>query len=259
MTQALRQHWVAASSLLVALMLTAMVYIWNQSAINAFQETSRKAGFVLETLTLEGLQRTKRSDVLALLDMDAGMPLMAVNLADVQKSIEALPWVRRASVTRVLPGDINIVVEERAPFALWQLDGKLSLIDNEGIVIKKSGLAAFADLPIVVGNFAQKEMQSLFNLIETTPVITDQIRSLVRVGDRRWDVLFESGIRLKLPADQAEAYSSEAAWKKFVELEQKHRLLAREVSVIDMRVRDRLIMRVTPAGRRMMDGKEWAT
>lgn len=259
MTHLLRQHWLAFSGLLALSAGAAVFYSLKLPAFNLFQETSRQAGFVLETLTVEGLERTARNDVLARLDMDAGMPLMAVNLDEVQQSIEALPWVKRAVVTRVLPGDIKISVEERMPFALWQMDGKLALIDGDGTVIIRSGLASFADLPIVVGAFEASGMQSLFAMVKETPALLGQIRSLVRVGERRWDIVFENGVRLKLPADQALTYNSQMAWEKFLELEQKHRLLAREVSVIDMRIKDRLIMRVTPAGRRVMDGKEWAT
>lgn len=259
MTLTLRQHWIAFSGLFTLIVIVSAFYLLKLPVLNFFQETSRQAGFVLETLTVEGLERTARNDVLARLDMDAGMPLMAVNLDEVQRSIEALPWVKRAVVTRVLPGDIKIVVEERIPFALWQMDQRLALIDGEGTVIIRSSLASFADLPIVVGSFDAADMQALFSMVSETPSLLGQVRSLIRVGERRWDIVFENGVRLKLPADQALTYNSQMAWEKFIELEQKHRLLAREVSVIDMRIKDRLIMRVTPAGRRVMDGKEWAT
>ena len=86
-----------------------------------------------------------------------------------------------------------------------------------------------------------------------------RVTTVVRVGERRWDLIFDNGIRVKLPDNSDPKYKSSTAWERFVRLEKKHRLLAREVSVIDMRIADRLIMRVTPAGRRMMDGKEWAT
>ena len=197
--------------------------------------------------------------MLALLDVDAGMPLMAVDLDVVQGRIEALPWVRRATVTRVLPGDINIEIEERVPFALWQHDGKLRLIDREGVVITRHGLTAFADLLMIVGQGGPGHIDALQRALNLAPDLATRIKSVVRVGERRWDLLFDNGIRVKLPDDSDPTYMSNTAWERFARLETKHRLLAREVSVIDMRIPDRLIMRVTPAGRRMMDGKEWAT
>ncbi len=64
---------------------------------------------------------------------------------------------------------------------------------------------------------------------------------------------------MKLPEEFLTDYNGDAAWDKFVRLEAAHNFLAREISVLDMRVADRVVVRVTPTGRRMMDGKEWAT
>jgi len=256
---AIREYWVTIAAGLALVLVAAGLTVGKPLAQSWMQETSRQAGFVLSTLTINGIDRTSQEDVLALLDVDAGIPLMAVNLDTLQSRIEALPWVRRATVTRVLPGDINIVIEERKPFALWQLDGKLRLIDNEGIVITRQGLTTFAALPMLVGKGAPDHIAALYDTLGSSSELVARIKTLVRVGERRWDLLFDNGIRVKLPDNKDEVYSTEAAWKRFVRLEEKHRLLAREVSVIDMRIADRMIMRVTPAGRRMMDGKEWAT
>lgn len=248
---------VALASLLLGASVAATVAMPTMQ--NWMQETSREAGFVLSNLNIKGNVRTSDNAILALLDIDTGMPLLAVDLDALQARLEALPWVRRASVTRVFPGDINIDIEERQPFALWQKDGKLRLIDSDGVVITGRGLTAFAELPMIVGEGAPEHIATLHHTLAQASDLSGRVKTVVRVGDRRWDLLFDNGIRVKLPDDTDPAYTSEAAWKRFARLEQKHRLLAREVSVIDMRIADRLIMRVTPAGRRMMDGKEWAT
>lgn len=256
---AIREYWLTISTLLALSLATVFFTVGKPLAQQWMQETSRQAGFVLSNLTISGAERTARNDILALLDVDAGMPLMAVDLMAVQSRIEALPWVRRATVTRVLPGDLNIEVEERVPFALWQQDGKLRLIDREGVVITRYGLTAFSELLMIVGSGGPAHVTALYQTLNVSPELAARIKSVVRVGDRRWDLLFDNGIRVKLPDDSDLSYKSVTAWERFTRLEAKHHLLAREVSVIDMRIPDRLIMRVTPAGRRMMDGKEWAT
>jgi len=255
----IREYWLMITTGLVLLLAAAVLIIGRPVVQNLMQETSKQAGFVLSNLTISGTERTERNAVLALLDIEAGIPLMAIDLNVLQTRIEILPWVRRATVTRILPGDININIEERVPFALWQRDGKLRLIDGSGVVITQHGLASFADLLMIVGEDAPAHISSLQKTLSLAPALAGQIKTVVRVGERRWDIVFESGVRVKLPDDSDLAYTSGAAWKRFARLETKHRLLAREVSVIDMRIADRLIMRVTPAGRRMMDGKEWAT
>ena len=256
---AVREYWLMITTVLL-LAFTAIFFTFGQSFAQGWvQETSRQAGFVLSNLSISGTDRTAREDVLALLDVEAGIPLMSVDLDGLQTRIEALPWVRRATVTRLLPGDINIEIEERVPFALWQRNGKLRLIDQDGTVITRHGLAAFSELPMIVGEGAPQSIGSLYAALGKAPDLAARVKTVVRVADRRWDLLFDNGIRVKLPDDSEVSYTSLTAWERFVRLEAKHRLLAREVSVIDMRIADRLIMRVTPAGRRMMDGKEWAT
>jgi len=259
MTTVLRNHWIATSAFVTVLALAVAALFGQAFAATWMQETSRQAGFVLSNLSIEGNVRTRQADILATLDIDTGMPLMAVDLQALQHRVEALPWVRLVTVTRILPGDINLHIEERKPFALWQRAGQLRLIDEEGVVITQRGLTAFSGLPMIVGDGAPHEMGKLFQMLSAAPDLAQRVKTAVRVGDRRWDLLFDNGIRVKLPEDLDPVYGSDKAWSRLDRLEKQHRLLAREVSVIDMRIPDRLIMRVTPAGRRMMDGKEWAT
>ncbi len=255
----LREHWLTFSTAVMLLVAALFATIGKPVTADWVQEASRDAGFVLTNLTISGAERTSERDILARLDIDTGMPLLAVDLKKLQARIEALPWVRRAAITRILPGDLNIKIEERVPFALWQRGGKLRLIDTEGVVITRRGLTAFSDLLMIVGDGGPTEVGRLYETLRLAPDLADRIKTVVRVGMRRWDLLFENGIRVKLPDDSKASYTSVTAWKKFAQLEAKHDLLAREVSVIDLRMNDRLIMRVTPAGRRRMNGKEWAT
>ena len=254
----IRENWLIVS-MGILLLLSAIIFAAGRPFAQDMMQATSNAGFVLSKLDIEGIDRTERKQILALLDVDAGMPLMSIDLNALQTRIENLPWIRRASVTRVLPGDIKINVEERVPFALWQRGGKLRLIDQEGIIITRHGLAGFSDLLMIVGNDAPNHIAPLRETLNRAPRLAAEIKTVVRVGERRWDLLFNSGIRVKLPDDSDPVYNSISAWERFVRLEAKHRLLAREVSVIDMRIADRLIIRVTPTGRRMMDGKEWAT
>jgi len=255
---AIREYWLIIGTG-VLLLFSAIIFTVGRPFANDVMQATGSAGFVLSNLEITGTKRTERKDVLALLDVDLGMPLMSIDLNALQVRIENLPWVRRASVTRVLPGDINIKIEERVPYALWQKAGKLQLIDDEGVVITRRGLAGFSDLVMIVGEEAPKHIATIRKTLSLSPKLAAEIETVIRVGERRWDLVFGNGIRVKLPDDSNPNYNSVSAWERFVRLEEKHRLLARELSVIDMRIADRMIIRVTPTGRRMMDGKEWAT
>lgn len=235
----------------VAVLLKTDANIW-------WMETTSDAGLVLSNIEISGLERTKIRDVEAVLDIDTGMPLLAIDLVALQERVEALPWVKEATINRQMSGDMIIEVKERVPFALSQLNGQVNLIDAEGVAITNRGLGAFEDFVLLVGKVSRQHLMEFQALVEVYPEIGARIRSAIWVNERRWDVVFKNGIRVKLPSALAEAYNLQSAWKRFADLNRQHRLLDREVSVIDMRMNDRLVVRVTPAGRVKMSGEELA-
>ncbi|TNE62741.1 MAG: FtsQ-type POTRA domain-containing protein [Alphaproteobacteria bacterium] len=233
---------------------------WQAPVIEGwFVERTRDAGFVLSSLSIEGMERSRRSEVLAALDVDDGMPLLAIDLGQMQKQLEALPWVKRAEVTRVLPGELHIRLTERHAYALWQDKGRVYVIDADGTVITTRGVKEFAHLMLVVGDGAQGRVHALQTMLDETPELAAKVRTAVRVGERRWDLIFDNGIRVKLPEDDQVPYGAQAAWSRFVEYENKHRLLEREVMVIDMRLPDRMVLRVSPDGHKRMEADESLT
>lgn len=232
--------------------------VWQHAASEWFMETSRDAGLVLTDLNITGLERTKEHSVLAVLDVDNGMPLLSVDLKSLQARVEALPWVKRAEVSRILPGGLAIHIIECEPYALLQTDGAVVLVDPDGMIITDRGLAEFEHLMLIVGSVNIEDLRYLDQLRGQAHTMMERVKSAVRVSGRRWDFIFDNGVRVKLPEDAAQTYNSLHAWEKFVRLNAEHRLLEREVNVIDMRTPDRLVMRVTPDGRRRMTGKEWA-
>ena len=236
---------------------TAAVFVRNDANL-WLMETTSDAGLVLSDIEISGLNRTKHRDIEAILDVDTGMPLLAIDLAALQSRIEGLPWVKEAVVNRQLPGKMTIDIKERVPFALSQLNGKVNLVDPDGVVVTDKGLGEFKDRVLVVGNVGKIQLSEFNQLLNSHPVVGDRVRSAVWVNDRRWDIVFKNGIRVKLPSSMADTYNMQTAWTRFAELNKQHSLLEREVSVIDMRMHDRLVVRVTPAGRVKMSGEEFA-
>ncbi len=232
----------------------------HQNALGKLlMQTTRDAGYVLTHLKISGLKHTAESEVQARLNVDHGMPMMAIDLKTMQVDLETLPWVKRATITRKLPGDIYIDIIERKPFALWQSKGRVRLIDESGTVITGRDLSRFSHLVLLVGEGANHHASDLANLVSNEPHLAKRMRTAVRVGGRRWDLIFDNGVRLKMPEELDASYGAKSAWEKFSKLEIQYSLLEREISVIDLRVNGRMIMRVSPNGRRTMKGQEWAT
>ena len=167
-----------------------------------------------------------------------GRSLFHFDIVSARQRIEELDWVDQASVTRLWPNSIHISLVERLPIAIWQLEGELRLIDRTGQVISSEYLTEFGNLPHIVGVGAAEAASDFLNLMSQYPFINSRVRAAIRVGARRWNLRLDSGVDVKLP-DQGE----HEALQLMTELEEQHRILARDLSEIDLRVPGRLFLK----------------
>jgi cell division protein FtsQ len=197
-------------------------------------------GLTVDDIEVEGRTTTDTATILAALGAHAGTPILAINPAHAKEQLEALPWVRSAVIQRRLPGTIYVRLVERIPLAVWQHDMKQELIDREGAVIPVGDLSRFANLPTVVGgDQARHGAADLLDLLSNEPDLAARVTAAVLVGDRRWNLRIDNAIEVMLPEDDAAS-----AWARLAKLERINRLLQRDVQTVDMRLPDRLVMRV---------------
>jgi cell division protein FtsQ len=202
---------------------------------------SARLGLVVDDIEVEGRAMTGRDAVLRAIGATRGTPLLAVSPRQAKAQLEALPWVRSAAVERRLPDTLHIRLVERQPLAFWQRQGKLVLIDRDGAVITGDRLERFPGLIVIVGDDAPRHAAALLDMLVSQPDLAGRVIAAVLVGGRRWNLQIDNGIAVQLPEDDAEA-----AWARLAELEHSSRLLARDVQLIDMRLPDRLVVRVNP-------------
>ena len=198
-------------------------------------------GLRVADIRVEGGATTDRATILVALGARLGTPILAVDPARAERRLEALPWVESAVIERRLPDTLAVRLVERKPLALWQHDGKIQLIDETGSVIPVSQLNRFAKLPLVVGPDAASHAARLLAMLAKEPDIAARVTAAVRVGDRRWNLRIDGKFDVLLPADDAAA-----AWAALAHLERSSAILDREVEAIDMRLPDRLVVRVVP-------------
>jgi cell division protein FtsQ len=195
----------------------------------------------LETLTVDGRDHTTPEDVRAALDVTRGTPILSIDVTEARAALEALPWVKAARVERQLPNTVHVVIQEREPYALWQRGSKYYLVDRDGTPIVPVP-AADPALRMIVGPDAPAHASALFAEIDKVPELGNRVRTAVRVGARRWNLYFDSfanGIAVRLPENDIGQ-----AWQRLAQLEKDHQILERDLEFIDLRLPDRLIVRL---------------
>lgn len=220
-------------------------WLWQSGLAPNYAAQARKSaasasanlGLFVREIRITGQRHVARESVLAAAGLEIGGPILAFDPVEIRTRVERMAWVRRAVVSRLLPGTAVIEIEERRPFALWHRDGDLFLIDEAGIVITSRGLHRFAGLPLIVGARSPEAAKSLFSALAAEPDLGSRVEAVIRVGERRWDVRLDNGIDVRLP-EAGEA----SAWRELAQLDRRHALLARRISAIDLRIPGRVVV-----------------
>jgi len=206
----------------------------------AIAEGVGRAGFRVEQVEVTGLSRMDRMTVYAVaLDQKSrAMPL--VNLEDVRQKLLSYGWVADAHVSRRLPDTLLVHIVERKPTAIWQDQGKLSLISENGVWLEPVRADAMPDLPLVIGPGANEQESNYQKLLNAAPALRPLVKAATWVGNRRWNLLFESGETLALPEGDADAAK---ALVKFAQLDGVRPLLGKGWIRFDMRDPTKLVAR----------------
>ena len=197
------------------------------------------SGFGVKRITVAGQLHATDAAITAALG--AGPDTMMLNFdTDAAKArLEAVPWIRHAQVMRLLPSTLQVVVEERTPYAVWQNKGQTYVVDAEGVVLAPALREAYASLPLVVGEGAAKSAAELYDQLVAYPDLKQKLIAAIRVGDRRWTLKLASGLEIMLPDDNlGEALNSLA------KLDAERGLLKRDIAAVDLRLLDRVSVRL---------------
>ena len=158
------------------------------------------AGFGIDHIDIDGAIYSSEGEVRKVLGIENGELVFAVNLQEARSRVESLGWVKKASVTRLLPNRIAVVITERTPFAVWQHRSEFSLINANGSLISRITAKEYTNLPRVIGDGASTEAITLLTDLGTRKELVQKVRYVVRVSGRRWNLIFFSGAELLLPA-----------------------------------------------------------
>ncbi len=209
----------------------------QQSLASLIYKDTARLGLRVADLTLEGREFTPREDIAGALAVHEGDPMLAFDPAKARAALEALPRVASAEVDRHLPNTITVRIVERAPVAIWQRNGKMVLVDRDGIVLGDTQLADYGSLPRVVGEGAGKAASEILESLAKEPDLAKRVTACIRVGDRRWNLKMDNNVEVKLPET-----GQDAALHRLSELEARNGLLEHDVVTVDMRLPGKLVI-----------------
>ncbi len=237
-------RWAAVAFGLFLALIAAVVLVALEipgKAMNAAGETIGDAGFRVSRVDVTGIRNMDSAPVyqIALDHKTMAMPLVDVH--GIRRQLLRFGWVKDARVSRRLPDTLVVDIVERRPAALWQDRSRLALIDSEGVVLDRVPVDQMPDLPLLIGTGANLREQDLNRLLGTVPTLKPQLVSATWVGNRRWDLKFQSGETVALPEGEP---ASRAALVKFAELDKTTGLLGRGLVRFDLRFPDKMIVRL---------------
>lgn len=238
------------AALLVAGLCGGGGYVWfrtdiPQQAKLLAHELVGEAGATVDMrlgeVNLEGRVHTPLEALADAVGVERGEPILSLDLDAMRRRVEAIGWVKQATIWRQLPDTLHVEIVEREPFARWQIDGRVYLIDADGKMLAEGDSPEFHNLFLLVGAGASDKAHDLLDMLRSEPVLAARVANAIRVRNRRWDIEFDNGIVARLPEDNAAA-----AWARLIELERSHGLLRRDIKVVDLRLDDRLIVQLNP-------------
>ena len=166
-------------------------------------------GLRVDQVEVSGQRFTPDSDIFDALDLPNARSLLGFQSNAARERIEALPWIETASITREIPGSLEVRVTERRPTALWMHEGREILIDVSGRELSALKAGTQVKLPRFRGEGAPQHAQALLELLARYPRIAERFELGERVGDRRWRLHFKNGVKVELGADrEAIAFSA---------------------------------------------------
>lgn len=166
-----------------------------------------------------------------------------LNLPALQETITALPAVKAAELRLKTGGVLEIDVTEREPAIVYRSDSEVMLLDAVGAKVMTIGARLERpDLPLISGPGAENAVPEALALLDAAGPLRPRIRGLIRMGERRWDIVLAPDIRVMLPeADPKTALEQVLAFNH------AQNLLDRAIAAVDFRNPARPTVRLTGA------------
>jgi cell division protein FtsQ len=210
--------------------------------------TANSLGFRIAAISLTGEKEVSREEVLTTAGVTGRASLLFLDAEAARARLMANPWIADAAVLKLYPDRLQVTITERLAFALWQKDGRLNVIAADGTVLEPFVEDRYLGLPLVVGADAERQAKDFLAIIDRYPDIRSVLRASILVAERRWNLRLANGIDVRLQEGNVEA-----ALDRLVALDRDKKLLSRDIAMVDLRLPDRVTVRLSDAAAQARD------
>lgn len=204
------------------------------------EQIKTRPEFMVNEMMIAGAGEDITDKIRALFPYELPASSFDMDLVAVRSSVLELAAVSSATV-RVRKGSIlEIEVSEREPAALIRVPRGLKVVDSGGVPFAAvASRTEHPSLPVLTGMGAEDAVSEALAIRDAVEPLRSRFRGLVRIGERRWDVVLDRDQRIYLPE-----FESVGALEWVIVLSQAKDMLERDIAVVDMRMLDRPTLRV---------------
>ncbi|KNX41553.1 Cell division protein FtsQ [Roseovarius tolerans] len=197
--------------------------------------------FMVRLMAIDGASESVQADIHEIFPYDLPASSFDLDLPAIRTMLEELPAVAQANVRIRQGGVLAVEIAERQPVALWRTRDGIDVVDIEGESIASvTSRAARPDLPVMTGDGAAAHVAQALDILQAARPLGQDIRGLVRMGERRWDLVLHDGKRILLPEEEPVR-----ALERVIVLNAAHDMLERDLVAIDMRIGARPTVRLS--------------
>ncbi len=122
---------------------------------------------------------------------------MSVDLDDIQRAIEALPWVEHARIQRHWPNSLHVTVIEQTAAARW---GESGLLNTRGELFVRSATHVPAELPRLSGpDGTESQVAQRYLAVQGRMLEAGMRIAALRLDERgAWEIDLDSGVTVRL-------------------------------------------------------------
>lgn len=213
----------------------------TQAVADARASIEERPEFMVKLMAIDGATGLLAAEIRTVVPLDFPQSSFDLDLEGIRAKVKALNGVKTANV-RIRPGGVlQVDVVRRVPVAIWRNDEGLVLVDEGGAFITYAAARGdFPKLPLVAGEGAARHIPEALRLHRTAATLGDRLRGVVRMGNRRWDVVLDRGQRILLPEKDPMQ-----ALERVIALEGAQEVLTRDVARVDMRLAKRPTVKMT--------------